>query len=253
MKIDTSTFYLAYSKCTITPENIALQLSLSVDRPFVTGSVVVPDKEGLCEAFLGKVLDKWNHGASYVGLPKQLEDIRLLLDQRSKAEFEWMPYVESDIIKYVLPKFLVIQSMWDANVLLIVYATMEMHESDRVIQQFGWRQKILQPPYDMEVLHKLDLRGKTNENCYLSIVSQTPLASLFYQGGSSAQPLSCGVDDTQWEVRTTLHLSTDEGNGDKDKDEIEGGDEDEYKHHSRDKNERKGRGKDEEDEDDGYD
>ncbi|MBA0810633.1 hypothetical protein Gohar_002605, partial [Gossypium harknessii] len=141
MKIGTGTFHLAYSKCTITHEDIALQLSLSVDKPVIMGSVVVPDKEGLCEAFLGKVLDKWNHGASYVGLPEQLEDIRLLLDQRPKSE-----------------------SMWDVNVPLIVYATMEMHESDRVIQQFGWRQKILPPPYDMEALHKLDLRGKTNEN-----------------------------------------------------------------------------------------
>ncbi|MBA0722661.1 hypothetical protein Golax_003318 [Gossypium laxum] len=38
--------------------------------------MVVPDKEDLC---------KWNHMPSYVGLPKQLEDIRLLLDQCSEA------------------------------------------------------------------------------------------------------------------------------------------------------------------------
>ncbi|KAK5840586.1 hypothetical protein PVK06_009489 [Gossypium arboreum] len=35
---------------------------------------------------------EWNHGPSYVELPNQLEDIRLLLDQRSKAN---MLYTES--------------------------------------------------------------------------------------------------------------------------------------------------------------
>ncbi|KAK5770941.1 hypothetical protein PVK06_047105 [Gossypium arboreum] len=32
------------------------------------------------------LVTRWNHGLSYVGLPEQLENIRLLLDQRSKAD-----------------------------------------------------------------------------------------------------------------------------------------------------------------------
>ena len=31
-------------------------------------------------------LIRWNHPASYRGIPTELEDIRLLLDQRSEAE-----------------------------------------------------------------------------------------------------------------------------------------------------------------------
>ncbi|MBA0809571.1 hypothetical protein Gohar_025215 [Gossypium harknessii] len=31
-------------------------------------------------------LYRWNHGSCYVGLPEELEDFRLLLDQRSKVE-----------------------------------------------------------------------------------------------------------------------------------------------------------------------
>ena len=31
-------------------------------------------------------LIRWNHPASFHGLPSELEDIRLLLDQRSEAE-----------------------------------------------------------------------------------------------------------------------------------------------------------------------
>ncbi|KAH1047766.1 hypothetical protein J1N35_038550 [Gossypium stocksii] len=34
---------------------------------------------------------------SYVGLPTSLEDIRLLLDQRSKAQFQWTPYEDPAI------------------------------------------------------------------------------------------------------------------------------------------------------------
>ncbi|MBA0786786.1 hypothetical protein Gotri_027372, partial [Gossypium trilobum] len=33
----------------------------------------------------------WNHLASYVGIPTAPEDIRLLLDQRSEAQFQWTP------------------------------------------------------------------------------------------------------------------------------------------------------------------
>ncbi|MBA0669667.1 hypothetical protein Goklo_024899 [Gossypium klotzschianum] len=47
-------------------------------------------------------LIRWNHPASYARLPTFLEDIRLLLDQRSKAQFEWTPY-EDPAIRAVIP------------------------------------------------------------------------------------------------------------------------------------------------------
>ncbi|MBA0823507.1 hypothetical protein Goarm_020234, partial [Gossypium armourianum] len=192
---ETHPFHLTCDECTITFENITLQLSLAMDGPFVTGAVIIPGKEDLCETFLGKILKfcthkvattsgrlqrmwstelgiscvghvvpgvswawwrlpflrprvdtpytfslvtRWNHGPRYVGLPEQLKDIRLLLDQRSKFE--------------------------DVKVFLVVYTTMEMHESDRVMLQFKWRQNISLPLQDIKTLHKLDLWGKTNEN-----------------------------------------------------------------------------------------
>ncbi|MBA0610157.1 hypothetical protein Godav_011040 [Gossypium davidsonii] len=84
------------------------------------------------------LLHRWNFGPSYVGLLKQLEDIWLLLDKCSKVE--------------------------DVKVSLVVYATMEMHKSDQVMRQFGWRQNILPPLQDIEALHKFDLRRETHEN-----------------------------------------------------------------------------------------
>ncbi|MBA0760539.1 hypothetical protein Gotri_023277 [Gossypium trilobum] len=52
-------------------------------------------------------LIRWNHSWSYVGIPTTLEDIRLLLDQRSEV-----------------------------HVPLVNYATIEMHQTDRVFWQF---------------------------------------------------------------------------------------------------------------------
>ncbi|KAH1046843.1 hypothetical protein J1N35_037627 [Gossypium stocksii] len=209
-------------------------------------------------------------------LLKELEDIRLLLDQHLEVEFEWMPYADSDIISCISTEALDNRGMWDTKVSLIVYAMVEMQESNQVIQQFGWRKQIPLPPQDLKELHKVGMRGKNDEDWYIfqatdiprilhpnadvdadpnvrpdanasplpmmtlmqmlmlvsmpksmpmypgffapygymSIVTQTPPASLFYRGRSSAQSFTDGVEDTQWEARITLHSSREESDGD---------------------------------------
>ncbi|MBA0630440.1 hypothetical protein Godav_002540, partial [Gossypium davidsonii] len=106
----------------------------------------------------------WNHVSSYVGLPDELHDIRLLLDQRLEAEFEWTPYFDPAIQESILSKFLVNPNIWHVNMPLVVYATVEIHESDRVLGQFGFRQSILPEPQDIEILHHIDLRRSTDEH-----------------------------------------------------------------------------------------
>ncbi|MFQ6628813.1 hypothetical protein Gotur_008086 [Gossypium turneri] len=61
---------------------------------------------------------RWNHGQSYVGVPDELENIRLLLDQCSKPR----------LITYPFQTYI--------NYAMILYATVEMHESNRVLWQF---------------------------------------------------------------------------------------------------------------------
>ncbi|KAG8496856.1 hypothetical protein CXB51_008030 [Gossypium anomalum] len=101
---------------------------------------------------------EWNHSLSYVGIPKSLEDIRLLLDQRSEVQFQWTPY-EDPAIQAVIPdSFFQNLNIWHMKVPLVNYAIVEMHQSDRVLRQFGFRQLI---PVEPEVLndeHKVDLR-----------------------------------------------------------------------------------------------
>ncbi|KAG8489225.1 hypothetical protein CXB51_017302 [Gossypium anomalum] len=49
------------------------------------------------------LITRWNHSASYARLPTCLEDIRLLLEQRSEAQFQWTPY-EDPAIRAVIPR-----------------------------------------------------------------------------------------------------------------------------------------------------
>ncbi|KAG8479199.1 hypothetical protein CXB51_029934 [Gossypium anomalum] len=76
-----------------------------------------------------------NHSVSYVGILASLEDIRHLLEQRSEVE-----------------------------VPLVNYATVEMHQSDRVLRQFGFRQPIPVTPEVFDNEHNVDLRGEATTN-----------------------------------------------------------------------------------------
>ncbi|KAF1879624.1 hypothetical protein Lal_00033282 [Lupinus albus] len=51
-----------------------------------------------------------------------------------------------------------------ASVLLICFATVEWHATDRVMRQFGLQQTIPQDPPNFDKLHKMDLRGKNEYN-----------------------------------------------------------------------------------------
>ncbi|KAG8499724.1 hypothetical protein CXB51_006316 [Gossypium anomalum] len=80
------------------------------------------------------LITRWNHLASYVGISTSLKDIWLLLDQRSKAQFQWTPY-EDPVIRAVIPdEFFQNPNIWHVNVPLVNYAIVEMHQSDRVLR-----------------------------------------------------------------------------------------------------------------------
>ncbi|MBA0648088.1 hypothetical protein Goklo_015874, partial [Gossypium klotzschianum] len=104
------------------------------------------------------IISTWNYGPSYLSLPKDLEDIRLLLDQRSEAEFEWMSYANTDVISCIPLKVLRNRQMWDAKVPLIVYTMMEMHKTESVLRQFEWRQRISLPSQDLKELYNVGMR-----------------------------------------------------------------------------------------------
>ncbi|KAK5832845.1 hypothetical protein PVK06_016648 [Gossypium arboreum] len=104
------------------------------------------------------LITRWNHSASYVGIPTSLEYIRLLLDQRSEAQFQWTPYEDPEIRAEIPDEFFQNPNIWHVKVLLVNYAIVEMHQLDRVLRQFRFQQPI---PVESKVLddeHKVDLR-----------------------------------------------------------------------------------------------
>ncbi|XP_040942285.1 uncharacterized protein [Gossypium hirsutum] len=100
----------------------------------------------------------WNHPASYRGIPTELEDIRLLLEQRSEAEFQWTPYEDLAVRTVIPEEFLQNPNAWHVKVVLINYATVEPHQTDRVLRQFGCRQPIPADPEEFDEHHKIDLQ-----------------------------------------------------------------------------------------------
>ncbi|KAH1096344.1 hypothetical protein J1N35_013265 [Gossypium stocksii] len=81
---------------------------------------------------------RWNHSASYIGIPTALEDIRLLLDQRSEAQFQWTSYEDLAIPAIILDESFKNPNIWHVKVPLVNYATVEMHQTGRILRQFAF-------------------------------------------------------------------------------------------------------------------
>ncbi|PPR84873.1 hypothetical protein GOBAR_AA35841 [Gossypium barbadense] len=88
------------------------------------------------------LITRWNHSASYARLLTCLEDIRLLLEQWSEAQFQWTPYEDPAIWAVIPDEYLQNPNAWHVKVSLVNFAIVEMHQSDRVLRQFGFRQPI---------------------------------------------------------------------------------------------------------------
>ncbi|KAK5843172.1 hypothetical protein PVK06_005615 [Gossypium arboreum] len=79
-------------------------------------------------------------------------------------KFEWTQYSSPRIQQCILFEFLVNPNIWHVKIPLIVYATVDMHESDRVMRQLGFRKAILPPPKGIRSLHKVNLWGRTDDD-----------------------------------------------------------------------------------------
>ncbi|KAK5784863.1 hypothetical protein PVK06_039402 [Gossypium arboreum] len=203
---ETHTFHLSCGECTVTLEDVHLQLGLLVDGYAITGSASSTDWGALSYELLGAILDNINGGRIEMGwlrdafpepdnnsteleriryaqayilhmiggylmpnLSRNLVHLRWLLklidlkatselNQRSEAQFQWASYEDPAIRVVILDEFLQNPNVLHIKVPLVNYATLEMHQSDKVLQQFGFRQPIFVAPEVFNDEHKVDLR-----------------------------------------------------------------------------------------------
>ncbi|MBA0721815.1 hypothetical protein Golax_009319 [Gossypium laxum] len=117
---ETHTFHLLCGECTITLEDVQLQLSLLVDGSTVTEPVIIVISMVPATIFTS---------------PSRLP---LYFPTCNKSD----PRIQNCIPSELLVNL----NIWDVKVSLIVYSTVEMHESYRVMRQIGFRQTIPLPP-----------------------------------------------------------------------------------------------------------
>jgi len=51
-----------------------------------------------------------------------------------------------------------------ATIPIICFVTVEFHQADRVMRQFGLRQNILPDPINLDQVHRDDLRGRNERD-----------------------------------------------------------------------------------------
>ncbi|KAG8489213.1 hypothetical protein CXB51_017214 [Gossypium anomalum] len=94
---------------------------------------------------------------------------------RYTTSFEWTPFKDWTIRECIPSEFLVNPNIWHVKVPLVVYTPMEMHESNRVLQQFRFRQST----WTLIINFLSTCRGGRMRIVLDSIPDANPVASYF--------------------------------------------------------------------------
>ncbi|KAL5184363.1 Serine/threonine-protein phosphatase 7 long form [Glycine soja] len=157
------TFHLPVGECTITLEDVALQLGIRVDGRPITGATYCDWKE-MCEQYLGVVPPKgeaivgsaiklkwlqdnmlsfpaeptqqWSGGGfSFTGTPHgDVISYRMRLDHMTAEQFLWNPYLH--FLDALESTAFVDSSIWTTCTSLICFSIVEWHQTDIVKLQF---------------------------------------------------------------------------------------------------------------------
>ena len=76
-------------------------------------------------------------------------------------QFLWRPYTRQEVSRLIVVD---IPPVSRATVPIICFATVEIHQADRVMRQFGLRQNIPPEPVNLDQVHRDDLRGRNDRD-----------------------------------------------------------------------------------------
>jgi len=76
-------------------------------------------------------------------------------------QFLWRPYTRQEVSRLIVVD---IPPVSRATVPIICFATVEIHQADRVMRQFGLRQNIPPKPVNLDQVHRDDLRGRNDRD-----------------------------------------------------------------------------------------
>ncbi|MBA0812702.1 hypothetical protein Gohar_026644, partial [Gossypium harknessii] len=153
---------------------------LPIDGPVVTGSAVVPSKEDLCEAFLGKVSNKfqgdqidmkWLKVATIAIRLQRMRMTELGISRVGHVVSRVEPWAELRETTEIAPRYpIIVRSTLESREYVECEGAINnvrdcgdarIRLSDATVRV---KEKNLKLPRDMKALHKLNLWGKTNKN-----------------------------------------------------------------------------------------
>lgn len=103
---------------------------------------------------------RWSRPNNAINIPTHaLQLIRTIFDRLRVNEFIWTPYRQPQIRRLINVEVPIVVR---AKVPLICYSIVEWHAVDRVLRQFGLRQYIPEDPPNLDEVHKIDMRGKSD-------------------------------------------------------------------------------------------
>ncbi|MBA0857216.1 hypothetical protein Goshw_009002, partial [Gossypium schwendimanii] len=145
-KPETHTFYFPCGECIITLEDVHLQLGLPMDgsrsdrnsllrRNFVTLDEDSTKRSERTQLGVYRV-DDIVQGDVLGDTTRKNQNWWLHFTTAIMGAFEWTPYEDPAIQEVIPEEFLGNPNIWYMKVSLVVYITVEMHETDRILWQF---------------------------------------------------------------------------------------------------------------------
>ncbi|KAK5831814.1 hypothetical protein PVK06_015613 [Gossypium arboreum] len=157
-KPETHTFHLPCGECTITIEDVSLQLNLLVDGEVVTGPVISADWSATCEQLLEKMLNKFRGSQIEIGwLKDNFQNI-----EASVSDFEKEQFTRAIILRLIGGLL-----MPDKSQILVYLRWLPLLADLKEVRQLSWGSVVLATLY-WELCRMTELEKAKIASCMCS-------------------------------------------------------------------------------------